>query len=67
MKIRIENIKPSPHPIRKTWDEEKMKELSWSLLEEGQVEPIGVYESAEGYTVVWGHRRVEAARRAGWS
>jgi ParB family chromosome partitioning protein len=66
MKIRIENIKPSPHPIRKTWDEEKMKELSWSLLEEGQVEPIGVYESAEGYTVVWGHRRVEAARRAGW-
>ena len=66
MKIRIENIKPSPHPIRKTWDEEKMKELNWSLLEEGQVEPIGVYESAQGYTVVWGHRRVEAARRAGW-
>jgi ParB/RepB/Spo0J family partition protein len=66
MKIRIENIKPSPNPIRKTWDEEKMKELCWSLLEEGQVEPIGVYETAEGYTIVWGHRRVEAARRAGW-
>jgi ParB/RepB/Spo0J family partition protein len=66
MKIRIENIKPSPNPIRKTWDEEKMKELCWSLLEEGQVEPIGVYETPEGYTIVWGHRRVEAARRAGW-
>jgi ParB/RepB/Spo0J family partition protein len=67
MKIRIENIKPSPNPIRKTWDEEKMKELCWSMLEDGQVEPIGVYETEEGYTIVWGHRRVEAARRAGWS
>src|SRR4030066_1491329 len=66
MKIRIENIKPSPNPIRKTWDEEKMMELCWSLLEEGQVEPIGVYPTGENYTVVWGHRRVEAARRAGW-
>lgn len=67
MRIQLQNIKPSPKPIRKTWDEEKLRELSWSLLEEGQVEPIGVYASAEGYTVVWGHRRVEAALRAGWS
>jgi ParB/RepB/Spo0J family partition protein len=44
-----------------------MRELCWSLLEEGQVEPIGVYESVDGYTVVWGHRRVEAARQAGWT
>ena len=36
MKIRIENIKPSPNPIRKTWDEEKMMELCWSLVEGGQ-------------------------------
>lgn len=65
MKIRIEKIRPSPKPIRKTWDEEKMKELCWSLLEQGQVEPVGVYETDEGYTIVWGHRRVEAARRVG--
>ena len=67
MKIRIESIRASPNPIRKTRDEEKIMELCWSLLEEGQVEPIGVYESGEGYTIVWGHRRVEAARRAGWT
>ena len=66
MKILVDNIRPSPNPIRKTWDEEKMKELCWSLLEEGQVEPIGVYETNDSYTVVWGHRRVEAARRVGW-
>jgi ParB/RepB/Spo0J family partition protein len=67
MKIPLQKINPSPSPIRKTWDEEKMQELCWSFLEQGQVEPIGVYEDAEGYTLVWGHRRVEAARRAGWT
>ena len=67
MKIPLESISPSPSPIRKTWDEDKLNELSWSLLEEGQVEPIGVFETVRGYTVVWGHRRVEAARRAGWT
>lgn len=67
MRIPLQKIKPSPNPIRKTWDEDKMHELIWSLMEEGQVEPIGVYEDTEGYTVVWGHRRVEAARRAGWT
>lgn len=66
MKIPLGKIKPSPRPIRKSWDEDKMEELRWSLLEEGQVEPIGVYTDDEGYTLVWGHRRVEAARRAGW-
>jgi ParB family chromosome partitioning protein len=66
MKIEIHKIRPSPNPIRKSWDEDKLRDLSWSLLEEGQVEPIGVYEDPGGYTVVWGHRRVEAARRAGW-
>ncbi len=66
MKIQIEKIKPSLHPIRKTWDDEKISQLSWSLMEEGQVEPIGVYETGEGFTLVWGHRRVEAARRLGW-
>jgi ParB/RepB/Spo0J family partition protein len=66
MKIELTKIHPSPNPIRKTWDEEKMKELMWSLMEEGQVEPIGVRENGAGYIVVWGHRRVEAARRATW-
>lgn len=90
MKINLENIKASPKPIRTTWDETKMDELKWSLMEEGQVEPIGVIavnESARriattedideqavveqthgepAFEIVWGHRRVEAARRAAW-
>ena len=67
MKIELSSIKQSPNPIRKTWDEGKMDELRWSLMEEGQVEPIGVHENGTGYVIVWGHRRTEAARRAGWT
>jgi len=66
MKIELSKIKPSPKPIRSSWDEESMKNLKWSLMEEGQVEPIGVHENGGGYVIVWGHRRVEAARRADW-
>ena len=66
-KLALSQIKPSPNPIRKTWDEAKMEELKWSLMEEGQVEPIGVHKNTHGYVIVWGHRRVEAARRAGWT
>lgn len=66
MKLQLKDIKPSPKPIRSTWDEQKMDDLRWSLMEEGQVEPIGVHKNEMGYTIVWGHRRTEAARRAGW-
>jgi ParB/RepB/Spo0J family partition protein len=68
MKIPLNEIKPSPNPIRKTWDEEKMKELTESLQTEGQVEPIGVRGNGkpDEYIIVWGHRRAEAARRANW-
>lgn len=68
MKLQLSQIKPSPKPIRSSWDETKMDELKWSLMEEGQVEPIGVHENGQGhYVIVWGHRRVEAARRAAWT
>lgn len=66
MQIELSKVKPSPKPIRTTWDETKMEELKVSLMEEGQVEPIGVHENGSGYVIVWGHRRTEAARRAGW-
>ena len=67
MLIELSKIHPSPKPIRSSWEEEAMKNLSWSLREEGQVEPIGVHENGSGYVIVWGHRRVEAARRAQWT
>jgi len=35
-------VKPSPNPIRKTWDEQKMQELAQSIKEQGVIVPIKV-------------------------
>lgn len=63
--IDIRLIRPSPNPIRKTWDEDKMQELAASIRERGVIVPIKVRPVGDEYEVVYGHRRVEAARRAG--
>ena len=42
MKINIELINPTPEPIRKTWDENKLDELGQSILEQGLIVPIKV-------------------------
>jgi ParB/RepB/Spo0J family partition protein len=121
MKIPIDLIKPSPHPVRTTWDEDKMNELAQSIKEQGLIVPIKVrptngiapcifhgyraivdenIQANEGgikydehigecsecddivgyvyrdgwemttvsnqpFVIVYGHRRVEASRRAG--
>ena len=52
MKILLSEIKPSPKPIRSSWDEQAMKDLKWSLMEEGQVEPIGVYPGNEAASLL---------------
>jgi ParB/RepB/Spo0J family partition protein len=63
--IPISQIHPSPDPIRKSWDEGKMEELAQSIKERGVIVPIKVRPNGDGYEVVYGHRRVEAAHRAG--
>lgn len=67
MNIRLDLITPSPHPIRSSWDEDKMNELTQSIREQGLIQPIKVRPVAGGYEIVYGHRRVEAARRAGFT
>jgi ParB/RepB/Spo0J family partition protein len=44
---------------------EKLEELSDSIKEIGQIVPIKVRKNGEGYTLVYGHRRVMAAKAAG--
>jgi ParB-like chromosome segregation protein Spo0J len=119
MEIELRLIKPSPKPVRTTWDEDKMQELAQSIREQGVIVPIKVrpiggsepcpvhgfewidgnyerYNHESGYSeacrycvnqieraewdendedemrpahplfeIVYGHRRAEAARRAG--
>jgi ParB family chromosome partitioning protein len=47
------------------YDEESIIELAASMKEYGQLQPIRVYENDNGeYAVLFGHRRVLAARKA---
>lgn len=96
--VSLNMVKPSPNPVRKTWDEDKMEELAASIKERGVIVPIKVRPANEAatalakwdsvarpltkdavdlapemqqarasaeYEIVYGHRRTEAARRAG--
>lgn len=73
MKMALKQIEPSPHPVRTAWDEGKMEELTQSIKEQGvivpiKVRPIGDHAQVIGvhkWEIVYGHRRVEACRRAG--
>lgn len=66
MKIKLDQIQPSPRPIRTSWDEDKMNELAQSIKEQGAIVPIKVRPTDNRhYEIVYGHRRVEAMRRTG--
>lgn len=65
MLISLSSIKPSPHPVRTSWDEDKMNELAQSIKEQGLIVPIKVRPDNGSFEIVYGHRRVEACKRAG--
>ena len=68
MKIALSQIKDSPRPVRKSWDESKLEELAQSIAEQGLIVPIKVRPLDLGeYEIVYGHRRAEACRLAGLS
>jgi ParB family chromosome partitioning protein len=52
--------------LRGSHDPEKLRELAASLKELGQLQPILLHVTAEGLTIVAGHRRYLAARLLRW-
>ena len=62
MQIPLDLIKPSPRPVRSTWDEDALNQLAQSIKEQGLIVPIKVREIGGEYEIVYGHRRVEALR-----
>lgn len=50
---------------RKTFDEEKLRELADSIARHGMVQPIIVRQNGERFVIVAGERRFRAARMAG--
>lgn len=66
--IPIEKLVPNPYQPRKQFDQQKLRELADSLLEDGMLEPILVRISPtqEGlYEIAAGERRWRAAKIAG--
>lgn len=62
--ININDIKPNENQPRKVFDEEKIAELSASILAHGIIQPLVVRQSNAGYEIVAGERRWRAARKA---
>jgi len=65
MDIEITSIKTNPNQPRKIFDEEKLKELSDSIVEHGLLQPVTVIANGDStYTLVAGERRLRAHKLA---
>jgi len=65
VEVNLNELRSNPYQPRRTFDEEKLKELAESIKEFGVVEPVIVKKSIHGYEIVAGERRCKAARIAG--
>lgn len=62
--IDINDIKPNKDQPRKTFNEEKLKDLANSIKENGVIQPLIIRKAHNGYELVAGERRWRAARIA---
>ena len=60
--IPLTRIAANPFQPRTYDDEKLLKELSTSVSENGQIQPVVVRHSADGYQLIIGERRLRAAR-----
>jgi hypothetical protein len=65
MRVQLSDIKGSTPRVRLSQSPEKLEELAESIREEGMIVPVKVRKNGSGYTLVYGHRRVAAAKMAG--
>lgn len=60
--IPIDLIDPSPHQVRSVFD---VADLVESIKKRGLLQPLGVVKRGDRYELVFGERRLRAAREAG--
>lgn len=63
--VELNEIKPNKYQPRYQFDNEKLEELTQSIKEKGIIQPIIVRNSASGYEIIAGERRLRAASKAG--
>jgi ParB/RepB/Spo0J family partition protein len=64
--IPLEKIEDNPFNARLEYDREGIDSLENSLAKIGQISPIKVRKNQTKYEIVFGHRRIRAARSLGW-
>jgi ParB family chromosome partitioning protein len=63
----LDRIDPNPHQPRRLFDDGEMAVLAASLKRHGLQQPIGLKEAGGGrWQLVYGERRLRAARLLGW-
>jgi ParB family transcriptional regulator, chromosome partitioning protein len=65
LQISPADIAPNPYQPRKNFDSDKIRELAESFRENGIIQPVIVRETKEGYQLIAGERRLQAAKLAG--
>lgn len=67
IQLDINLLIPNPYQPRKTFDENKIKELASSIKEYGIINPILVRKKDDHYEIIAGERRTHAAKSIGLS
>ena len=65
LEVNVENIEANPHQPRKSFNSERLKQLSESIREDGLLQPVVVRKKGDKYQLIMGERRLQAARLAG--
>ena len=65
VELKLNDISPNEDQPRKTFNDEKIEQLTASIAESGVIQPIIVTKKKGGYRIVAGERRWRAARLAG--
>ena len=61
----VDRIAANPYQPRSSMDNEQLQGLAASIRENGVLQPLLVQAEGDGYRLIAGHRRLEAARLAG--
>ena len=64
--VPVDQIRLNPRQPRKDFDPDELAALQQSLASHGLLQPIVVRQTADGYELIAGERRLRAARECGW-
>ncbi len=65
VEIELDKIVPNEYQPRKSFNDERLKELAASIREQGVIQPIIVHRIGSNYGLIAGERRWRASRLAG--